>query len=164
MAKERGQADAQRLDGRGLGIVVAVSRFNWSVTKLMRDRCVNRLIELGVSEQHVHVVEVPGALELPIALQQELRRHRAQAAIALGAVVRGETDHYEFVARTAIEGIQRVALDENVPIIMGVLTTGSLEQATDRVKQATHYADNAVEMARVVEKPGTRLPVNSFLR
>lgn len=154
MAKERGEAYEEDLDGRNLKILIAVSRFNRPITQSMRDRCVNRLIELGVPEHSIIVVEVPGALELPAILQHGWKSHRPQSAIALGAVVRGETDHYEHVARTCIEGIQRVSLEASVPIVMGVLTTDTEKQARARAKQAATYAENAVEMANLVKSPG----------
>ena len=149
-AKSPGQANPVMLDGEGLRISVIVSRFNHDVTYEMRDLCVKRLRELGVSSHNITVVEVPGSVELPIGAMHQLTANRSHAAIAIGAVVRGVTDHYEFVARAAADGLQQVAIKCGKPVIFGVLTTDNMSQAKARIDQASTYAENAVEMANVM--------------
>ena len=147
--KSAGQATSYMLDGERLKIVVVVSRFNHDITYKMRDLCVQRLTELGVRESDIAVVEVPGTFELPATVKRRLLHTGIHAAIAIGAVVRGETDHYEFVARAAADGLQQVAVVCEKPVIFGVLTTDSVGQARKRIQHASTYAENAVEMANV---------------
>ena len=129
---------------------VVVARFNHDVTYEMRDRCVDRLQELGVLRQDISVVEVPGSFELPVGAMHQLTANRSHAAIAIGAVVRGVTDHYEFVARAAADGLQQVAIKCGKPVIFGVLTTDNMSQAKARIDQASTYAENAVEMSNIM--------------
>lgn len=144
--KNPGKADPALLDGRGHRIVVCVARFNSEITYAMRDLCVNRLVELGVSRSDIVVTEVPGSFELPMIAMRRLQGTNVQAAIAIGAVIRGETDHYKYIARSVADGLQRVAIECKKPVIFGVLTTDTVRQARARIKQARDYADNAVEM------------------
>ena len=145
--KTPGTADPEMLKGMGLNIAVVVARFNYQITYKMRDLCVNRLLELGVQHQAITVDEVPGSFELPVMVNRRLSKGMARAAIAIGAVIRGETDHYEHISRAAADGLQRVALDTGRPVIFGVLTTDTVKQARARTKHAVGYAENAVEMA-----------------
>lgn len=148
-AKSAGKASAAMLDGKGLRFVVVVARFNSNITYKMRDLCVERLRELGVRESDITVVEVPGSFELPATMKRRVCGTNVSAAIAIGAVIRGETDHYEFIARSAADGLQQVAVECGKPVIFGVLTTDSVAQAKKRTNNATTYAENAVEMANV---------------
>ena len=146
MSKNPGRVDPALLDGRHHRIAVCVARFNSAITYAMRDLCVDRLVELGVSRSDIVVTEVPGSFELPMFAMRQLQGTNIQAAIAIGAVIRGETDHYEFIARSAADGLQRVAIECKKPVIFGVLTTDTVKQARARIKQATTYAEDAVEM------------------
>ena len=145
--KSPGAADPEMLKGLGLNIAVVVARFNYQITYKMRDLCVNRLLELGVQRDAITVDEVPGSFELPGMVNRRLSNRSVRAAIAIGAVIRGETDHYEHISRAAADGLQRVALDTDTPVIFGVLTTDTVKQARTRTKHAVGYAENAVEMA-----------------
>lgn len=147
--KSSGQAPSVMLDGKGLKIVVVVARFNHDITYKMRDLCVGRLQELGVREYDITVVEVPGSFELPATVKRRICGTNVSAAIAIGAVVRGDTDHYEYIARSVADGLQQVAVECGKPVIFGVLTTNTLAQAKKRIKHASTYAENAVEMANV---------------
>ncbi|MGH8981690.1 MAG: 6,7-dimethyl-8-ribityllumazine synthase [Acidimicrobiales bacterium] len=118
-------------DGRGLRVGIACSRFNGGVTWRLLTGALDALGELGVDRTDVTVMWVPGAFELPLAALH-LVRDGADAAICLGAVIRGETGHYDVVAGGAASGIQRVALDTGAPVAFGVLTTDTLDQALAR--------------------------------
>ena len=113
----------------------------------MRDLCLARLEKLGVKVEESQIFEVPGSFELPLATRALLDPPvSADAVIAIGAVIRGETDHYEHIANAASQGLLRVSEDSLRPVIFGVLTTETVEQAVERIEQASGYADSAVEM------------------
>jgi 6,7-dimethyl-8-ribityllumazine synthase len=120
------------LEAGGRRFAVAVSRFNEPVTSRLLDGAVAAFRRHGVSEADVEVAWVPGAFELPLVARIMASSDRFDAVVCLGAVIRGETDHYRYVAEQAAAGIQRVTLDTGVPCIFGVLTTDTLEQALDR--------------------------------
>lgn len=114
-------------------IAIIVSQFNQEVTSKLREGCLAELNRQGVSMTVRDVIEVPGAVELPLVAQRIAQTGRYNAVICLGAVIRGETDHYDFVCQQVSYGCQRVALDHNFPVIFGVLTTENTAQALDRV-------------------------------
>jgi 6,7-dimethyl-8-ribityllumazine synthase len=118
------------IDGARFAIVAA--RFNTAITDALLEGAVATLAEHGVPDDHVNVVQVPGAFEIPITAKRLAASGRYEAIIALGAVVRGGTPHFEYVAGECARGVSRVALEENVPVIFGVLTTDTDEQARDR--------------------------------
>jgi 6,7-dimethyl-8-ribityllumazine synthase len=118
--------------GGGLRIGVVVSRFNDLVTGLLLEGTLERLAELGVDEGSITVAHVPGAFELPLVAQRLAASGDHDAVICLGAVIRGETDHHVHVGGQAAAGCQRVQLDTGVPVVFGVLTTDTLEQALAR--------------------------------
>ena len=130
MAKYDVQITDYSVDGARFAIVVA--RFNTAITDALLEGALATLAEHGVADDHVRVVQVPGAFEIPITAKRLAASGRYQAIIALGAVVRGGTPHFEYVAGECARGVGRVALDENVPVIFGVLTTDTDEQARDR--------------------------------
>lgn len=145
--KSAGESPAEFLDGSGLKIGIAVARFNSDITYEMRDLCLARLRELGVKVEESQVFEVPGSFELPLAARALLDPPvSADAVIAIGAVIRGETAHFEHVANAASQGLLRASEDSLKPVIFGVLTTDTVEQAVARVGHASGYADSAVEM------------------
>jgi 6,7-dimethyl-8-ribityllumazine synthase len=119
-------------DGRGLQVVVLRARFNEAVVDGLVEGALQALEEMGTPRARVRVVDVPGAFELPLAAQAAARSRRCDAVVALGAVIRGETDHYEHVARAAVSGLETVALEEGVPIGLGVLTVREAAQAQER--------------------------------
>ncbi len=149
------------LDGSGLRIGVVAARFNAEVVDLLLDTALEELRNLGVSDDRVTVHRVPGSFELPIAAKAMLSGPEPpDAVICLGAVIRGETAHFDHVARGAADGILRVALDAGRPVIFGVLTTDTLEQARDRAdgryRRGVDAARDAVEMARLVPRAAGR--------
>ena len=146
--KRAGESPAEYLDGSGLKIGIAVARFNSDITFKMRDFCLARLVELGVTVKDSHVFEVPGSYELPLAARALLDPPiQSDAVVAIGAVIRGETAHFDHVANAASQGLLRVSEDSLKPVIFGVLTTDTVEQAVARIEHARGYADSAVEMA-----------------
>ena len=145
--KGAGESPSEFLNGSGLKIGIAVARFNSDITFKMRDLCLARLEELGVEIEEAHIFEVPGSFELPLATRALLDPPvSADAVIAIGAVIRGETDHYEHIANAASQGLLRASEDSLRPVIFGVLTTDTVDQAVARIGHARGYADSAVEM------------------
>ena len=130
MARYDVQISDYSIDGARFAIVAA--RFNTAITDALLEGAVATLAEHGVPDDHVSVIQVPGAFEIPITAKRLAASGRFEAIIALGAVVRGATPHFEYVAGECARGVSRVALEENVPVIFGVLTTDTDEQARDR--------------------------------
>ncbi len=140
------------LSGRGLRVGIACSRFNGGVTWRLLTGALSTLKDHGVDRGDVTVMWVPGAFELPLAALW-LAKAGADAVICLGAVIRGETSHYDLVAGECASGIQRVALDSGTPVAFGVLTTDNLEQALERSgsdNKGRDVALTALRMARLV--------------
>jgi 6,7-dimethyl-8-ribityllumazine synthase len=143
------------LKGAGLRIGIVMSRFNPEVGEALLAACSAALKKHGVAAADVRVVTVPGALEAPLALQKLANTGRYDALIALGAVIRGETYHFEIVANESASGITTVALDTGVPVANGILTTENNEQATARAPQkGADCAAAAIEMANLLKKLG----------
>lgn len=121
-----------RPDGKGRRIGIVVSRFNEEVTDRLLTGACEALRGAGVAEADLRVVRVPGAFELPLFAKQMAESGRFDAIVALGAVIRGDTDHYDYVCAAAQEGILRASLETDVPILFGVLTCDTDEQALAR--------------------------------
>jgi 6,7-dimethyl-8-ribityllumazine synthase len=139
------------LDGAGLRIGIVQSRFNGWAGEALLAACVAELAQLGVDEDDVTHVTVPGALEAPVALSKLAQAEDYDALIALGCVIRGETHHFEIVSAESAAGISRVALDFGVPVVNAVLTTENEEQARQRVAEKGRDAARvAVEMANLI--------------
>lgn len=152
-----GKGDAGKiepdLNGSGLRIGIVVGRFNREVGEGLLASCTAALAKQGVRAPDIRVVTVPGALEVPLALQKLANTARFDALIALGAVIRGETYHFEVVANESAAGITTVALDTGVPVANGILTTHDEEQALARVKQkGEDCALAAIEMANLLKR------------
>jgi 6,7-dimethyl-8-ribityllumazine synthase len=139
------------LDGKGLRIGIVQARFNEDITDALATACLGELAALGVAEADIDHVSVPGALEVPVALQALAERKRYQALIALGCIIRGETYHFELVANESGASVSRIALDYRIPVANAILTTENLEQAiarqTDKGRDAARVA---VEMAQLL--------------
>ena len=130
MAKYDVSVTDYSIDGARFAIVAA--RFNAGISEALLEGAVATLAEHGVTDDHMSVVQVPGAFEIPITAKRLAASGRYEAIIALGAVVRGGTPHFEYVAGECARGVARVALQEDVPVIFGVLATDTDEQALDR--------------------------------
>jgi 6,7-dimethyl-8-ribityllumazine synthase len=151
------QDDIERLEpdlrGAGLRIGIVVSRFNPEVGEALLAACSAALKKHGVLASDIRVVTVPGALEAPLALQRMANTGKYDALIALGAVIRGETYHFEIVANESAGGITTVALDTGVPVANGILTTEDDDQAGARASQkGADCAAAAIEMANLLKK------------
>jgi len=132
---------------RSVGIVVA--RFNGGVTGELLARALGELERAGVGREAVTVIPVPGAFELPLAAMALAKTRRYSCIVALGAVIRGETPHFEFIASEAASGLQLAGLETGVPVAFGVLTTENEEQARQRLDKGAEAARTALEMADV---------------
>jgi 6,7-dimethyl-8-ribityllumazine synthase len=140
------------LNGRGLRIGIVMSRFNQDVCEGLLSACTAELVRLDTSAELIRIATVPGALEIPLTLQTMARSGRFDALIALGAVIRGETYHFELVSNEMGSGITRVALDTGVPIANGVLTTEDDDQALARMQEkGADCARAAIEMANLLK-------------
>lgn len=141
------------LAGAGLRVGIVQSRFNEPVCDALRNACIAELLRLGVAESDVLVASVPGALEIAIALAKMADSEQFDALIAVGAVVRGETYHFELVANESGAGITRVALDYGIPVANAVLTTDTDAQAEARTEvKGAEAARVAVEMANLATR------------
>ncbi|ADX46813.1 6,7-dimethyl-8-ribityllumazine synthase [Paracidovorax avenae] len=148
---DKGTAD--RLDGRKLQIGIVQARFNEGITEALAAACREELLALGVQEKNIRHVRVPGALEVPLALQAMAEQDEYDALIALGCIIRGETYHFELVANESGAGVTRVSLDTQTPIANAILTTENLEQAVARqTEKGRDAARVAVEMANLLEE------------
>ena len=145
---DKGVAD--KLDGKKLNIGIVQARFNESITTALADACKQELIELGVHDDNIKHVKVPGALEVASALQVMAESDKFDALIALGCIIRGETYHFELVANESGAAVTRVALDYQLPIANAILTTENVAQAEARqVEKGRDAARVAVEMANL---------------
>ncbi|HYB74479.1 MAG TPA: 6,7-dimethyl-8-ribityllumazine synthase [Candidatus Sulfotelmatobacter sp.] len=146
-----------RVSAAGRRIGIAVSRFNANVTARLLEGALEALRAHGAAPEHLTVVHVPGAFELPLAAQRLAQKGNVQAVICLGAVVRGETPHFEYVAAQAAEGIAAVSRACGLPVSFGVITADTMEQAMARAgggmgNKGYEAAVAALEMADVLER------------
>ena len=149
------------LKGAGLRVAIVWSRFNEEMVRVLLTACDKQLVELGVAATDIDVVSVPGALEIPVVLQtlalerRGLAGRRYDALIALGAVIRGDTYHFEIVADQSARGILDVQLETGVPVANGVLTTDTDAQASERAPvKGAEAARVAIEMANTLRAIG----------
>jgi 6,7-dimethyl-8-ribityllumazine synthase len=150
---EKGKAD--RLDGKGLSIGIVQARFNESITNALALACKSELAKLGVEAKDIEHVLVPGALEIPVALQSMAEKGGYDALVALGCIIRGETYHFELVANESAAGVTRVSLDYQLPVANVILTTENLEQAVARqTDKGVDAARVVVEMANLLDRIG----------
>lgn len=141
----------QNLDGAGLRVGVVMARFNLDVCEGLLSASTAELKKLGVAADDIIIASVPGALEIPLALQTMAQSGRFDALVALGAVIRGETYHFEVVSNDACRAVMEVQLDTGIPIANGILTCEDDDQALARMQQkGVDCAQAAVEMARLL--------------
>ncbi|MBK9440318.1 MAG: 6,7-dimethyl-8-ribityllumazine synthase [Comamonadaceae bacterium] len=151
---DQGTLDANdtRLSGKKLSIGIVQARFNAGITNALAKACQDELQKLGVPAKQVKLVQVPGALEVPVALMAMAEKLEFDALIALGCIVRGETYHFELVANESGAGVSRVALDYQLPIANAILTTENMAQAVERqTDKGRDAARVAVEMANLLK-------------
>ena len=135
--------------GARRSVAVVVSRFNGGLTNRMLARAVEALEEAGVEPDAVTVVPVPGAFELPLAAMALAKTRRYACVVALGAIVRGETPHFDYIASEAASGLQLAGIETGIPVSFGVLTVETVEQAEARIDKAAEAVLTALEMADV---------------
>ena len=144
-----------RLNGKKLKIGIVQARFNAGITDALAAACKAELIALGVSDKDITHMTVPGALEVPLALQAMAEKGHFDALVALGCIIRGETYHFELVANESGAGVTRIALDYQLPIANAILTTEDMPQAIARqVEKGRDAARVAVEMTNLLESIG----------
>ncbi|MDA3970367.1 MAG: 6,7-dimethyl-8-ribityllumazine synthase [Desulfobulbaceae bacterium] len=141
-------------EGKKFGILVA--RFNSFIAERLVEGAIDTLIRSGASDDDIEVVRVPGAYEIPLIAQKMARSKRYDAVICLGAVIRGATPHFDFVAGEAAKGIAMASMDADLPIIFGILTTDTIEQAIERAgtkagNKGSDCASAAIEMVSLLE-------------
>ena len=132
--------------GQGLRVGIVAARFNEFITKELLSGAIGTLRRYGVAEEAIDVARVPGSLELPVIAKRLAASGKYDVILCLGTVIRGSTPHFEYVAAQSAAGITRAALDTDVPVIFGVITTDTIEQAIDRagVKEGNKGAEAAV--------------------
>jgi 6,7-dimethyl-8-ribityllumazine synthase len=150
-AERQRTLEGERL-ARGIRVAIVAARFNDFIVEPLLSAAVELLYKHGADQGAIKVLHVPGAFELPLAAQKLAQSGRYDALIALGAVIRGDTPHFDYVAGECAAGLQRVSLDTGVPVIFGVLTTNTVEQATDRAggKHGNKGADAALTAIEMV--------------
>lgn len=140
-----------------LNIAIVVSRFHTTITQKLFDGAIERLQELGFNNNQVTSVWVPGAVEIPVTAQRLAKTNKFAAIICLGAVIFGETPHFDYVCQQVSQGCQQVALEHDIPVIFGVLTTDNLSQALERAggskgNMGRFAADSALELVSVLQQ------------
>lgn len=145
------------LDGRGMKFAIVVGRFNSFITDKLLEGSLDALRRTGALEEDIEIVRVPGSWEIPVTVKAIAAQKRHDAIIALGAVIRGETPHFDYVAGQAAAGLAQVTLETGVAIAFGVLTTNTVEQAIDRAgaksgNKGFDAAMAAIEMANLLRQ------------
>jgi 6,7-dimethyl-8-ribityllumazine synthase len=144
------------LSGKGLRLGIVVSRFNSFITERLLSGALDALERAGADEKKIEIVRVPGSFEIPVAAKRLAQSGRYDALITLGCVIRGDTQHFDYISAEVTRGIQLAAVETGVPIAFGVLTTDTLEQAIDRAgaksgNKGAEVALAAVEMATLLK-------------
>ena len=151
--QDANKGQAVDLDGQELHIAIVQARFNETVTAQLAQSCIAELRALGVADEHITHLTVPGALEVPLALAALADSERFDALVAVGCIVRGETYHFELVANESGAGVSRVALDHRIPIANAILTVENEAQAWARADEKGRDAARvAVEMANLLDE------------
>ena len=140
------------LNAEGMRFGIVVAEFNDFVTLKLLEGAKSALVENGVDQNDITVAKVPGSFEIPVVADSLASSGNYDAIICLGAVIKGETDHYEYVSKGAAEGIARVALDNKIPVMFGVLTTHNVEQALDRCggRKGNEGESNAISAIKTI--------------
>lgn len=141
------------LNGQGLKIGIVMSRFNKDICEGLLSACERELLRLGVAQDDILLVNIPGALEHPVALQKMAQSRKFDSLVAIGAIVRGETYHFEVVSNESARGITDVQLQTGVPVANAVLTLENDDQGHERMmEKGTDAARVAVEMANLIKR------------
>ncbi len=145
------------LSAKGLKFGIIAARFNDFITARLLDGAVDGLVRHGVAEADIEIIRVPGAFEIPLVAQRLAKAKKYDAVICLGAVIRGATPHFEYVSAEVSKGVAAVSMDAGIPVIFGVLTTDTIEQAIERAgtkggNKGWDAALSAVEMANLLKQ------------
>ncbi len=145
-----------KLDAKGLTFGIIVSRFNSFICERLLEGAIDALVRHGGDDKNIHVARVPGAFEIPLAAKRMAESGKYNAIICLGAVIRGSTPHFDYVASEVSKGVASVSLDSGVPIAFGVLTTDTIEQAVERAgtkagNKGFEAAVTAIETANLLK-------------
>ncbi len=146
---------AGKLTAEGVKVGVVAARFNEFIVSKLVSGCEDGLVRHGVREEDIHVAWVPGAFEIPLIAAKMAKSGKYDAVIALGAVIRGSTSHYDYVCAEVSKGIASVSLNSEIPVLFGVLTTDTIEQAIERAgskagNKGFECAQGAVEMVNLI--------------
>ncbi len=146
-----------KLDGTGLKLAIVVSRFNSFITEQLLLGALDGLKRHGVKDGDITVIKVPGSYEIPLVCKKVAAKKQYDVVIALGAVIRGNTPHFDYVASEVAKGVAQVTLESGIPVIFGVLTTDTIEQAIERAgtkagNKGYDAAVNAIEMAKLLRE------------
>lgn len=144
------------LDARGLKLAIIVARFNSFITERLLEGAIDAFVRTGGDRENIQIIRVPGSWEMPVVAAELARQKRSDGIVCLGAVIRGETPHFDYVAGNAASGLARIAAETGVPIAFGVLTTNTVEQAVERAgaKSGNKGFDavmTAIEMANLLK-------------
>ncbi len=144
-------------DGSGLKFAVVVSRFNGHVSERLLEGAIDGLVRHGVAENSIDVYRCPGAFEIPAVAKRVVELKKHDAVICLGAVIRGETPHFDYVASESAKGVGQLSLSSHIPVIYGILTTDNMEQAVDRAggkagNKGFDAASSAIEMVNLMKR------------
>ena len=164
--RQVGEGQLGDADGRGLRVGIACALFNGGITQRLLDGALAGLAAASVDRADIVVAWVPGAFELPLGAERLASAGGADAVVCLGAVIRGDTSHYDFVAGQCASGLARVALDTGIPVIFGVLTTENVDQALERARpdetnKGREAAQSAVQMAGMLRDLGRSAPARA---
>jgi 6,7-dimethyl-8-ribityllumazine synthase len=143
------------LSSTGLKFAVVVARFNSFITDRLLAGALDAFVRTGLAEEEIEIIRVPGAWEMPVTVKALLAQERHHGVVCLGAVIRGDTPHFDYVAGECAKGLAQISLDTGVPVAFGVLTTNSVEQAIDRAgakggNKGFDAAMTAIEMANLM--------------
>ncbi len=145
-----------RLLAEGKKFAIVVSRFNDFITDRLTGGAVDALIRSGAAAENIDIVKVPGAFEIPLVAKKMAKKGKYHAVVCLGAVIRGATPHFEYVSAEVTKGIAMVSLEFEIPVIFGIVTTDTIEQAIERAgtkagNKGWHAAVSAIEMANLIQ-------------
>jgi len=140
---------------------IILSRFNDFITSRLLEGALDALYRHGASEDHIEIIKVPGAFEIPYVAKKITQNKKYDSVLCLGALIRGDTPHFEYISAEVTKGIAQVSLDSGVPVIYGVITTDNIEQAIERAgtkagNKGWMAAVSAIEMARLYTKIGKK--------
>jgi len=127
-------------------VTFVVSRFNEDVVIKLLGATEKRLLEIGIDKKNINKLYVPGAFEIPFAVKKSTNKYQQDAIICLGAIIRGETSHYELISNHVFSSLANLNISSEIPIINGILTTENINQAEKRISNGKYYADTCIEM------------------